>query len=107
MKIKLPIFFMNNQTKQLAELDIPYKFEDCDVRDIIFYEITAIGPFEEDGQQYTDIWAGDYFFTCAMPCHLVEEQLDLAMDDELNGENVTKIMIDYEKGKRVDTQNLT
>lgn len=106
MKIKLPIFFQNDHTRQMAELDLPWSFANCDVRDVIFYEITAISPFEEDGEQFTDVWSGNFFFTCQLPLHIVEQQIDLIMKDELNGENITKVMVDYEEGTKVNTNSI-
>lgn len=53
-RVVLPIFF---RTKEMADApeDVEFKFTEYDVKDMIFYDITALGVYEEDGIKYTTI----------------------------------------------------
>ena len=54
--IILPIFHHTDQSATLKDCGIDYTFEDnCEIREIIFYQINAISEYLDDGKSYTSI----------------------------------------------------
>jgi len=75
VSIKLPIFFKTEESKrqELIKGD-DYSLKDyCKERKMIFYNISCIGPFEEDGQiKYTSIFSNGEEFICSLSIKEVE-----------------------------------
>lgn len=74
-KITLPIFFKTEESKrqELIKGD-DYSLADyCKERKMIFYNISCIGPFEEDGTiKYTSIFSNGEEFICPLSVKEVE-----------------------------------
>lgn len=75
IRIVLPIFFKTEESKQqeLIRGD-DYEMEEyCDKRNMIFYSINCIAPFDEDGKmKYTSIFSNGEEFICCLPLKQVE-----------------------------------
>lgn len=78
-KITLPIFFKTEESKhqELIKGD-DYSLADyCKERKMIFYNISCIGPFEEDGKiKYTSIFSNGEEFICSLNIKEVEKIID-------------------------------
>lgn len=55
MNITLPILHHSNTTATLEDLGLEYDFVDCDTRQVTFYNINAIAPFNEGGVNFSSI----------------------------------------------------
>jgi hypothetical protein len=55
--VKLPIYYNTESTTTLSELGIDYNIEDCDTREVIFFQINAIGRYIENDIEGTTIYA--------------------------------------------------
>jgi len=54
--ITLPIFHHTDQSATLKDCGIDYTFEDnCEIRDVTFYQINAISEYFEDDRSCTSI----------------------------------------------------
>lgn len=53
-RVVLPIFYRTEEMQNGPE-DMYYKFTEYEVKDVIFYDITALGIYTEDGRDYTTI----------------------------------------------------
>lgn len=74
-KIRLPIFFMNDSTQAKESAGIDYDVSENDIREVIFYDITAIAEYSAD-TNYSNIYAGGTSFVCAWPVSKVERILE-------------------------------
>lgn len=62
-RVVLPIFSRTEEMENAPD-DIEFKFTDYDIKDVIFYDITALGTYEEDGIFYTTIHTpGNNFYS--------------------------------------------
>lgn len=79
VKVTLPIFFKTEESKrqELIKGD-DYSLEDyCKKRKMIFYNISCIGPFEEDGKvKHTSVFSNGEEFICPLPIKEVEKIID-------------------------------
>lgn len=64
MRIKLPIFFFNDETEKLSDLEINYDLRKSDIREVIFFNIDAIAPCENCGKTYSQIYTSGDVFIC-------------------------------------------
>lgn len=78
MKVKLPIFFKNDEFENAELCGKSLTYSQCDIRTIIFYDIECISPFEDDvdGKQYTCIHSNTSEFICQLPITEVEKLID-------------------------------
>lgn len=81
IRIVLPIFFKTEESKQqelIKGCDYPME-EYCDKRNMVFYAINCIAPFDEDNKMiYTSIFSNGEEFICALPIKEVEKIIDNA-----------------------------
>ncbi len=62
-RVVLPIFYRTEEMVNAPE-DVEFKFTEYDVKDVIFYDITALGIYTEDGNDYTTIHSqGSIFYS--------------------------------------------
>lgn len=65
--ITLPIFHYTDQSATLRDCGIDYALEDnCEIREIIFYQINAISEYLDGGKKYTSIHCNNSEYICAM-----------------------------------------
>jgi hypothetical protein len=80
--LTLPILFNIEVIKQYQQfkdlgIDVNEDTDDMEVRYVIFYEITAISPHKEAGNEdKTIIYAGGDEFICTMPIEKVKYLID-------------------------------
>lgn len=53
-RITLPVFYRTAEMENAPE-DVYFKFTDYDVKEVVFYDISALGIYTEDGKDYTTI----------------------------------------------------
>jgi len=54
----LPIFWMTDDVQKKIKTGLPYLMKECDVREVTFYHINAIGFYaDDDGRQYGAIFS--------------------------------------------------
>lgn len=77
INVLLPIFFHTSNTSTLKDLDIDYDLSDCEVRDIIFFNIDAICEYceENTNRKFTSIFAGGNEFICVLQQDKVLEKI--------------------------------
>ena len=77
MKLKLPVFAHNDDTKQFEELQIKYPLEDSKVIDVTFYQVSFIGEYTDiDGSKYATIGSGPHEFISPYSKEKVEKVID-------------------------------
>lgn len=65
--IELPVYFHNDLTDQLEDLNLDFHITQCEIKKMFFYNIDAVSPREEkDGYQYSLIHIGKESFSCAL-----------------------------------------
>lgn len=74
--LKLPIFHHTDKTSELSKLSIDWKINDADLKDIYFYNINAISPWEEETEDetlyYTSIHSNSSEYICILPVEEVK-----------------------------------
>ena len=53
--IELDVFFHSDESYALKSCGVDYSLDSCDTRKMTFYQINAISPYLEDGQEYSSI----------------------------------------------------
>jgi hypothetical protein len=76
MKLKLPIFFYNEDTVSKDNMGIDFTNEECDVNYVTFYSIDNISPWWDGDHEYTCICSGMEKFICQMSVDEVEKKID-------------------------------
>lgn len=68
IKISLPVFHHNEETRNLDDLGVEFKLSDTDTKEITFYHIDAIGPsiVPGDEQEYGNVYVGGNIFNINM-----------------------------------------
>ena len=76
MKIKLPIIYEpeDDEISDILEKDIP--LEDCELRTVVFYSISAIAPYYYKGREFARIYSGSQDFLCQYTVEKVEKIID-------------------------------
>jgi hypothetical protein len=65
--IELPIYFHNDLTDQLEDLDLEFHITQCELKKMFFYRVDAVSPrVESDGYEYSIIHLGKENFSCAL-----------------------------------------
>ena len=65
--IKLPVFHHTDNSTTLKDCGIEYTLENnCEVREIIFYQINAISEYIEGDNNYTSIHSNGTEYICTM-----------------------------------------
>jgi hypothetical protein len=78
-KTKFPVLFNNDTTAQLKKIGVKIEAEKYDIRNMIFYDVTAICQHIEDddaGENHTEIFAGGDVFIITLPLEEVERIID-------------------------------
>lgn len=78
--ITLPIFYNSEGAAQLEELGVIPDLEDCDLRDMDFYIINAVGEYTEDGNTYTSIVSGSEIFICYLSKSEVTKRISKSLN---------------------------
>lgn len=79
LKVTLPIFFKTEESKnqQLIKGDDYELGEYCDERNMVFYNINCIAPYDEDSKiKYTSVFSNGEEFICSLPIKEVEKIID-------------------------------
>lgn len=77
----IPIYYNTEDTIRLSDLDIDYNIEDCDIRDVIFLHINAIGRYIEDDIEGTTIYANGCEFISPLKINEVKELYEQSNKD--------------------------
>jgi hypothetical protein len=64
--VELPIAFHTDNTRLLDQLDIGYNIEDSDIRQMQFYNVSAIAPYYENRKQFTKVYCAGDVFICVL-----------------------------------------
>lgn len=66
LPIKLPIFYHTDNTRKLEsmEMDDSFSIEECDEKEMTFYVVNAVAPYEENGITYSSIHTNGTMFIC-------------------------------------------
>lgn len=83
MILKLPIYFHTDATRRLEEADIDYDTDQCQLKDMIFYTISYLSIYEENGKVYTKIGSNGEFFICPLSRVEVEQLINKALRYEV------------------------
>lgn len=77
MRLSLPIFFKTDNEVELEGAGIEKKFysKDADVKNMIFYNIDNIQPFEEDEKTFTLISSGHTNYICPLDVNEVDAMI--------------------------------
>jgi hypothetical protein len=73
--IKLPIFFHTDNTSTLKDVGVEYPLTECDIRELTFYHIGAIGEHHDGDDRYTSIFCDGYEFVCTLKINVVEQMI--------------------------------
>lgn len=76
MKIKLPVFYHTEETANEFELGVKYNITDCEIREVIFYDISAIAPYIKDEEEYCTIHTPSGSFIARRLITEVEKLID-------------------------------
>ena len=61
----LPIFIHTAESAQFDDLNIPFLMEDCDTKDVYFFNINAVSTYtDEDKKVYTKILSNGDEYVC-------------------------------------------
>lgn len=82
MKLKLPVFFHTDETANEFELGVKYNITECEVRQVVFYDITAIAPFFKDGKEFCTIHTPSGSFIARRLMSEVEKLIDVSKQKE-------------------------
>ena len=72
INLRLPIFFNGEESKSRLALDIEVPLSDCFTVDVLFYSISALSVYVEDGLQMTMVHSNGDDFLCSMQLEKVE-----------------------------------
>jgi len=75
--IKLTVLHHSDSTCTLKDLDIEYSLEDCDRREVAFFNIAAISPFYEGEKEYCTIHSNS---TQYVADHTYSEVLEIILN---------------------------
>jgi hypothetical protein len=76
MKIKLPILFNTDSLQILDNADIDFDLRECEVRPIVFYQISAITSYIENEIEYSQIYSNGTSFYCSLKMNEVERMIE-------------------------------
>lgn len=62
--IELPIFHHTDESHTLKDCGIDYSIQDCEIRQITFYHISAISPYKEGDKEYGCVHSNGQEFIC-------------------------------------------
>lgn len=79
--IKLPIYFHSDETARLAELEIESNYEDCEIKQMHFYQISAIVDADFDGNEGSLIYANGDVFECPLVIDGVLKVIEKHLND--------------------------
>lgn len=71
--IKLPIYHLPDGGKELEKMDIDVPIEDCNVMNVLFININAVGP--SSYRKSCVVYCNGREFVCAMTMTAVENKL--------------------------------
>lgn len=77
--LKLPIFFHTDSTRILQDTGVDYKLDDCETREMSFYQIAALSPYidyDDDKKEYCRIHTNGDTFLCLFNVKEVEGLID-------------------------------
>lgn len=75
--ITLPIFHHTDQSATLKDCGIEYTFENnCEIRNVTFYQINAISEYFEDDKRYTSIHSNGSEYICKYQIENVRKIID-------------------------------
>lgn len=75
--IALPIFHHTDQSATLKDCGVDYTIADnCEIRNIIFYNINAISEYFENENKYTSIHTNNSEYLCPMNIERVRKIIE-------------------------------
>lgn len=85
IKVSLPIFHQTDESEKLKICGKDFDLEDaCEKREVVFYNINAISPYNEDDKQYTSIHSNGTEYICSLSVKEVEKRIDISIYFTLN-----------------------
>lgn len=76
MKLKLKVLNNTDETTQKKEMGLDFSYNECDVGEVIFYNINAISKVYEGGRYYTEIFSNGRMFISPLQLKEVEKLID-------------------------------
>ena len=80
MKVKLPILFNTDSTQSLDNLEVDFDLRLCDIREMTFYQISAITKYTENEVEYSQIYSNGMRFYSTLKV----QEVELIIDKQLN-----------------------
>ena len=71
------IYYNTESTTTLNDLGIEYNLSDCDIRDVIFLHINAIGRYIEDDIEGTTIYANGVEFISQLKINEIRKLIEI------------------------------
>lgn len=82
-RLVLPILKNTDQTKSMQDLGLEIDYNNCDIFDVIFYQIIAIVKIYEDGKYWTETFVSGDKFISPLPT----EEIDQLIQDQFKLSN--------------------
>ena len=79
MKLKLKVLNNTDETSQKNEMGLDFSYNECDVGEVIFYNINAISKVYEDGRYWTEIFSNGRMFISPLQIEEVEKLIEEQM----------------------------
>lgn len=76
MNITLDIFFHTEETSNMEDAGLDYDIEDCEIRQITFYQISHIKPRKEGKKWFTAICANATEYVSPITYDKVKAEID-------------------------------
>jgi len=73
----IPIYYNTESTTTLNDLGIEYNLSDCDIRDVIFLQINAIGRYIENDIEGTTIYANGVEFISPLKINEIRKLIEI------------------------------
>lgn len=74
-ELALPCFYHTEETSDLLEAGLHFSYKDCNVREVIFYQVGIIAALAKEEGAFTEIKTAGYTVICALPVDVVRERV--------------------------------
>jgi hypothetical protein len=82
MRLILPILYNTDETTKKDEIGVDIKVSEYIIRDMIFYQISSVGQYVENGivmDNYSQIYSNGISFYCALSVNEVDKLITKSM----------------------------
>lgn len=65
--VTIPCLYLDGEAMKLKGLDIEVPLNQIEAKDITFFNVAGISTYEEDGEEFSEIFCNGEFFVSRVP----------------------------------------